>query len=70
MQISKLTLLLAAAGLIAPLLCLAQSPAIQNETGSTAALAAAPVNDSVVSVQELKMSGKGNRPSGKARTCF
>jgi tetratricopeptide (TPR) repeat protein len=58
MQISKLTLLLAAAELITPLLCLAQSPAIDNRAASTAARAATPVNDSVVSAQELKMSGK------------
>jgi Tfp pilus assembly protein PilF len=58
MQIPKLTLLFVLAGLTTPALCLAQSPAIQNETGSTAAQVAVPVNDSVVSVQELKMSGK------------
>jgi len=57
MQIPKLALLLAVAKLIAPVLCLAQS-AIENKTGSTGTLAVAPVNDSVVSVQELKMSGK------------
>ena len=58
MRIPKLALLLVAAELITPLLCLAQSPAIDNKTGSTAAQAATPVNDSVVSVQELKTSGK------------
>jgi Tfp pilus assembly protein PilF len=58
MRIPKLTLLLALAELIGPVLCLAQTPAIAIEAGSTAAPAVTPVNNSVVSVQELKMSGK------------
>jgi tetratricopeptide (TPR) repeat protein len=58
MLIPKLTLLLALAGLVRTSLCLAQSPIIDNKMGSATARIAAPVNDSVVSVQELKMSGK------------
>ena len=58
MQIPKLTLLLAAAKLLTPLFCLAQSPAIKSETGLTQSRTATPVNDSVVSVQEMRMSGK------------
>jgi Tfp pilus assembly protein PilF len=58
LQIPKLALLLAVAELITPLLGLAQSSAIKNEIGSTESRAATPVNDSVVSVEELKMSGK------------
>ena len=56
MRIPKFALLLAIAELITPILCLGQSQAIENKTGS--ARVGTPVNDSVVSVQELKMSGK------------
>lgn len=57
MRIPKLALLLAVAGLIIPALCLAQSLTVESNTGSPSK-AATPVNDSVVSAQELKMSGK------------
>jgi len=50
MRILKLALLLALARLIVPVIGMAQSPTAVRET--------MPVNDSVVSVQELKMSGK------------
>jgi Tfp pilus assembly protein PilF len=56
MRILKFALLLAIAELITPILCLGQSRAIENKTGS--AQVATPINDSVVSVQELEMSGK------------
>jgi tetratricopeptide (TPR) repeat protein len=56
MRIPKFALLLAIAQLVTPVLCLGQSQAVENKTGT--ARVGAPVNDAVVSVQELKMSGK------------
>lgn len=56
MRILKFALLLSTAAFTTPVLCLAQLQAVENETGRRAPT---PLNDSVVSVQELKMSGKG-----------
>jgi tetratricopeptide (TPR) repeat protein len=56
MRMPKFALLFVAAKLITPIPCFGQSEAIENKTGP--ARAVAPVNDAVVSVQELKMSGK------------
>jgi Tfp pilus assembly protein PilF len=54
MRIPKFALLIAIAEFITPIVCLGQSQAAETKTGR----AATPVNDSVVSVEELKMSGK------------
>jgi tetratricopeptide (TPR) repeat protein len=56
MRIPKFALLFVAAKLITPIPCFGQSEAIENKTGP--ARETTPVNDAVVSVQELKKSGK------------
>jgi tetratricopeptide (TPR) repeat protein len=56
MRIPKFALLFAIAKLMTPIPCSGQSQTIENKTGP--AREATPINDAVVSVQELKMSGK------------
>ena len=56
MSLSRFTTLFAIISLISPIACLAQSEFIE---GTRAA--ATPKNDYVVSVQELRMSGKGRK---------
>lgn len=54
MRIRNFVLLFAVVQFITPIVCLGQFQAVEPKTGRTAT----PVNDSVVSVRELKMSGK------------
>ena len=67
MRIRRFALFLVVAGLITPILGSAQSQAVENQAGSGFGAVlptktdppATPVNNSVVSVRELKMAGKG-----------